>query len=874
MREKFFLVFDDEPNKRQRINEPINFSEVDFNLDQRENSMGRDVSLSGGKVNFKFTLYRHGKAFDKILYYAHYRGFEANVKLIIVLENGTEFIGELDFVMATTNDFNYFDCPVIMESEMQIFRRRAETKVDMFSSVDIDGNAITPLEPINMLLQAKPSIEESKWSRANNFTKTFVSYGLDSAQLSVVNTIDSSGINNTLVASQDYQETSTNVSVISSYDVFNPLVILEAVENLKNIKIEIKGLSLSTTGGYVNSSLYLATTNGDWGRGNGKTYILEQVKGTDLIVVNKDYKIDIPSLNRGSKVVILVSVFSKITLPGPTPVGTTVISLDLTGGVTAYVESTSYNSITPTFRLIDVMKQIAKSTANLDIYAPRYDVGGEFYDTVLTSGKLLGGNTTSPFYVSWDDLEKSFRPEHNADSEIQIDKRVFVGIERDFYTSDECGFFNNIQFSGMSRKPNPLYCLNSFLFKNKNYQSLKENTEPNSGSTIHGESTFTPFNKKVENSRELSVEWIRDAILLDVQQRLSTKVSDSTATQDDEKIFAIDTIATVDDKLFTESTNLQHTYNTPAIPLVPYLSLRSDGEINFLVLGIRVHTSFTIDYPDKNAGVYNVSFVTNTELQLVKTSGGAISSANDGARLTKYTYQIKQASIPLTNRTNQGFAYVLNLLSEERYSNLRYSVQRNIRNYWNSFLATVNIYHKESPLKNTFYKNNGACQTEYAGLKITEKEDWIPTDPIVTPYMYENVIFANVDFSTFIFLQGQIRTRRGFIRTIDNNGRVLKLYPIKMSYENKTRQLTISGQEKFERTYMTIEKQNGIITINGETKLRKLSYDPVALERDKQVVLFDLGRQKLYNEIYWDKVSINNAIAKTIPELKSWLDLL
>ncbi len=175
---------------------------------------------------------------------------------------------------------------------------------------------------------------------------------------------------------------------------------------------------------------------------------------------------------------------------------------------------------------------------------------------------------------------------------------------------------------------------------------------------------------------------------MDVQQRLSTKVSDSTATQDDEKIFAIDTIQTEDDKKFTESTTLQHTYNVSPIPLLPYLSLRSDGEINFLVLGIRVDTAFTIEYPDLNAGVYNVSAVTNTELQLVKTSGGSISSANDGARLTKYTYEIKQSTIPLTNRTDQGFAYVLNLLSEKRYSNLRYSVQRNVRNYWNQFLAT------------------------------------------------------------------------------------------------------------------------------------------------------------------------------------------
>lgn len=874
--ERFYLIFDDEPNKRVQINEVIGYGEVDFNLDQRENAMGRDVSLSGGKVNFKFTLYRHGKAFDKILYYAHYRGFEADVKLIIVLEDGTEFIGELDFVMATTNDFNYFDCPVIMESETQVFRRHSETKVDMFSSVDIYGNPINKLEPINMLLLSKPALQISEWEQSSDFDENLDSIGNDTTAYYYVNPCQT-------IINQEIEDTVTNFNTFirQGIDDVEDFYILKAKTKLKNVKISIKNVDINLTtdidnggNGYVdmNFSVYYGETFTT----ATKIQLLSTTKTEgQTFDFKNDLNITIGDISENQKVWInfYFKVRQSATIPFTKPrfeCFTKIKGMN----ISAIAESTAYNSVTPVFRLIDVMKQIAKSTANLDIYAPRYDVGGEFYDTVLTSGKLLGGNTTSPFYVSWDDLEKSFRPEHNADSEIQIDKRVFVGIEKDFYTSDECGFFNNIQFSGMSRKPNPLYCLNSFLFKNKNYQSLKENTEPNSGSTIHGESTFTPFNKKVENSRELSIEWIRDAILLDVQQRLSTKVSDSTATQDDEKIFAIDTIATVDDQLFTESTNLQHTYNTPAIPLIPYLSLRSDGEINFLVLGIRTNTEFVIEYPDKNAGVYNVSFVTNTELQLVKTSGGAISSANDGARLTKYTYQIKQASIPLTNRTNQGFAYVLNLLSEERYSNLRYSVQRNIRNYWNSFLATVNIYHKDSELKNTFYKNNGACQTEYAGLKITEKEDWIPTDPIVTPYMYEKVIFANVDFSTFIFLQGQIRTRRGFIRTIDNNGRVLKLYPIKMSYENKTRQLTISGQEKFERTYMTIVKENGIITINGETKLRKLSYDPIALERDKQVVLFDLGRQKLYNGAYWNKVSVNGAIANTIPELKSWLDLL
>jgi len=213
----------------------------------------------------------------------------------------------------------------------------------------------------------------------------------------------------------------------------------------------------------------------------------------------------------------------------------------------------------------------------------------------------------------------------------------------------------------------------------------------------------------------------------------------------------------------------------------------------------------------------------------------------------------------------------LNLNSPDKYSNLRYSVERNIRNYWNQFLATVNLYWKDKPLKNTYYKNNGKCETEYNGLRLTEKEDFIPTDPIVTPDMYEDVIFSNVEFKDFIALQNKIRALRGFVRTINNNNRVLKLYLINISYENKSKQLTMSGQEKFEKAYLSLVVESGLITINEETVLRKLTYEIV---EEQQVVLFDLERQRLYNPVYWDKVSVNGVVFKTIELLKNALDLL
>lgn len=93
-----------------------------------------------------------------------------------------------------------------------------------------------------------------------------------------------------------------------------------------------------------------------------------------------------------------------------------------------------------------------------------------------------------------------------------------------------------------------------------------------------------------------------------------------------------------------------------------------------MVLGIKPNTTFQILLPDTNAGSYTVSEVFNTEIRLISSSPNP---TNNGVRLTKYIYEIKQATIPLTNRTNQGFGVVENLISPEKYSNMRYSSRKN-----------------------------------------------------------------------------------------------------------------------------------------------------------------------------------------------------
>jgi hypothetical protein len=843
--EIFELEFQDEPNKKYRIDEVVNYSDVDFDLDRKEDGNGFDSNLSGGKVQFKFTNYRT-HYLEKLLYINHLKGFEAGVLLYITLENGDVFVGELDFYTAVTDDISYFECSVILQSQLQIFKRRSEVKVDLLSSVDINGNYITPLTPINMLVQSKPSLVVSEWKQENEFIQSEI----PSTRYLYVNP--------TFLTKFEIEDSYSFFYVSNSdNDLFKAL---KAKNNLKNVNIYLNKFKFSLEGSNIFTDLYLKILVGDT-IGTAVTHTLFFGRGDRDIFANRFFSLNIPQLNRDESVWIFFEFSSSV--PTEEPIGILKIS-GMNVSITA--ESVAYNSITPCFRLIDVMRQISKSTSGLDVFAPRYDVGAQFYDNVLTNGNLLLNRTDKPFYVSWESIEKSIKAEHNADSEITLDGRVGVMIEEDFFTTDECGFFDNTQFSGMKKKSNPAFAINAFKLKYSKYQSLKEEIEPNSDSTIHGESQFTFYNQKVENKKDLNIEWVRDASLLEAQRQKGLIVTEDTATQEDDTIFAIDSIETENDQQFTESTTLQHTYSSS------YLSLKSNGEVNFLVLGIKEGTVFNIAVPDSNNGDYSVLSVFNAELQLIKTSGGEISSANDGLRLTKYTYEIKQATIPLTNRTNQGFNYVNNLISPEKYSNLRYSLERNIRNYWNSFLATCNLYHSDKAIRNTYYKNNGKCEMEYAGLKTIEKEDFTPTNPIMTPFMYDEMVFVNVDFSDFILLQGQLKQRHGFIRTIDNNSRVLKIYPIKMSYSvSKGGKLTISGNEKYEKAYLTITKSNGIITINDETRLRNLNY---TVDEGNKIALYDNERQRLYNPIYWNLVSVNGETAETLEILKSWLELL
>jgi len=883
-REKFYIDFISDGTGRLYIDEPIGFNTMSFDVMQKDKGYGRDIFFNSGEAMMEFTNFRN-HYLDKLLYYNHYYGFESKAKLGIEFINGESVIMDMDFSTAISDDLEYFKCKCVEVSEVQIVKRRASVKVDLFSNLDIDGNTITPVMTSNILLKPKSIIQTSKWDQVAYNNVYSRAQGAKTTNYDYVNPC-ANIIQSDLADTVSFFEINSN----SPHDFY----ILEAKDNLTDINIKIEGLNLAfntdvDTGGdgYVDMQFIVG-----WGDQNASlqvgdtlfhfekyktllaTYKTENQSYSYNSLTQGDFNINIDSLKRGDRIHVLFvfKIRQSSDIPGSRfEVFTTIEGMKTT--ISALTKS--YYSTTKGIRLIDAVRQVSKSISGLNVNAPVIDSGSQYYDTFLFNGNLLRGIVDKPFYLSLDDLSNSLSTEINGD--FETNENLFFGKEEDFYTNNEIWFFDNTQFSGFNKKTNDRFAINEFSYFYKNFQSQKENDASNSYDIIHGQSKMTFFNKMVENKKEISIEWVRDAFMIEEERRKSLEIDDQTATQNSDTIFALDTIVNTTDTIIKETSLLYHEYKE----LNGNLILRSKGEPNFKTLGISINDNFQIFAPDNNAGNYGIVTIENNSIELQPRillafppqkaiPAGKPNANNNGERYTTYQYILNHIKYPLRNRTNEGFSNINGLNGAESYSNLRYSKKRNIVNNYQSYLATCNSYWNKT-LKTTWYQNNRDFTSTYSGLMTKEGEDFLPEKPILSPWLYENAIFANVDFSDFAIIRNKLKSKRGFIRCIDKTGNVIKLYPKKMSYENLSKELNITGEAKFEPQKMSILTDNdNFITINDEVVIKTLIWEII----DHKVYIFDSNRQRLFNGVFWNNVAINGAFAKSEKELTELLNLL
>ena len=867
---KFFLNFKSDSYGKKQIADPWGMENIIFSLKQKPNGMGRDRSFAADTNNmFEFTR-EADHYLDQILYYNRRFGFESDADLEFNIDNST-YKTNLDFATAETDDYESFKCQGIEDSKLQIINSRKTTKVNLFADTDVDGNYISPLVPENMFINATPVRKKSRWEQVESIDRKFEASGsgLNSnvyVDLFPCQNLAEAGINDSYTFFELYRQRPNENFPESQYK------LMTAQENCKNVQIKLSDILLHFNtdvdnggDGYVDFKLEVRH-----GLEFNTATVIELINVTKTEFQSYDYagdfNVTINELARGESV--WVFFYMKIRQSASVPLVTErfEVFFQLSNMVTEItLDSIGFSSIAPSLRLIDVIRQVIKSISGLEINADRFDTGTILYDQRLTNGNLLRGKTDKPFSISLEDLEKSLT-EFRSDYEIGSDGKVFFGIEEDFYTLNEMMFFSQKQFKEMNNTYNPKFTVNEFHFMYKKFQSQKENELENNSNEVHGETKYSFFNKKVENKKVVEVEWIRSVPLIEETRLKVFDLSENTSSQDDDSLFIIDSIETTVDKSINDVYNFSHSYNSSTMKLV----LRTDGSINFVALGIVVGSTFVIKTPDINAGNYEVFAVTQSELQLTRTSAGMVSGAGDGIRQTKFTYYIAQSVIPFTNRTNEGFSTIENINGSDTYSNLRFTKRRNIKNYWEKYIATCNLFWKDKPLKNFWYKNNPTCRTVYLGDDVIENSDINPINPILTPRLYNNIVFSDVKFSEFIELSDKIRSIRGYIRAIDHNLRVIKFYPVDVMYSLKDETLTIKAEEKYEPNTMKITSDTSFITVNDETRVNKVEF---RFEGQK-LVLLDDSKQRLYNPVYWMEVSVNGAIPNSIVQLEEWLNLL
>lgn len=870
----FKLDFRNDNYGIKEINEPVGFSDISFGLKRKSTGHALDEDYLGdGKEELIFYRGRNHQI-DQILYYHQKYGFESVIYLII----NDKIKYQLEFETAVTDDYEYFKCICTLISDFQLIKKRIDTKVDLISDKDIEGNLISPLVPTNTLIKSKPIFQKSTWEQAANFDKKFEARSSGSITRYVFLNPCINQINYEIEDSYNFFETDTSFVVGVSYNINNfednPFKVLTAKNNLNNVKINIKNLNINLEtdvdnggNGYVDFKLEIRKGI-DYKTAKVTTPISINLKEHKQYAYSNDISIELQNLQRNESVWIyfLMKIRQSATATLPILRKSFEVFTKISGMTTEITaESNTYNTVSPSFRLVDVIEQVSKSISGKVCDTSRLRAVDEYYNTRIINGNFLRGITDKPFNVSLNDLTKSMWGEAKIDFEIQDDGSIFWGFENDYYTNNECYVNTETKFAEMQKTTNQETAINEFWLKFKNYQSKKENEEKGSSDTVHGETRLTFFNKGVENKKEIEIEWTRDVFLIDQSRRKAIEISKDTTSQEDDTLFALDTAENLYDLEFQETTLLYHTY----ISGNNKLSLKNKGDINFLLLGIEAGDTFTIMAPDKNAGTYTIFSIANNELILLKSTSGSISSSGDGERSTKYSYKISKTKVPFRTYTIEGITNISGLNAPTDYGNLRFSLRRILINYWQPYLATCNMWWKDKPLITSWYKNNPECTFKYNGVTTKEGEDFVPINQIYTTNNYENVVLANISLNKFIEIRDKIKSKKGYIRTIEHNNRVIKLYPDDIKYRELKKEVVITGKEKYEPAIIEITTGD-FIKINNEYTLLNLQSEV----KGERIYLYDNNRQLLYNPIFWNKIAINGSIAETKLETLNRLELL
>lgn len=781
---KFYLQFTE---GTYEISEPVSMDAAEFTVKADKGRLGVDVTFASGEIELGFfdAIFEKGltQNFSRLIQELEDFGFESDVKFIIEVDGVQEVIGEVDFYTAQTDYLTYFRAKIIQESQQAIFKRRMDVSVDVTANKDLDDTDIDPLVPEKFLMKAKVESQISEWDVYPEWsTITLQDQGRDYYHTPFVN-IQRSEINNTL---SPYLPIGTDIEFNAEDHV-----IINAQDSLFNFQFVISDFSATynTFGGnqdHILSMYYHVGTSFDFG--TATQFYTDSVNAESYTLTDYSYTSPVLTIERGEKLYLVMD----LRLESINPPGNHLINFRFSSGnLEVTTQARAFSSVVNGFRLGNLMRHVTQSVSGLNVIAPRFlKEGGTFYNQIVFPGKYLR-QLQGGFEISMKQIMEGLT-EFFADYQIQDNENVFFGIYEDFHRDKKIGEFVQEPSEAYNSTFNPEYAINQFNFKYKKYE--KDNNEDRSLQAVHTEMETLLPNKRVENKKDVTPGFIRDAFLLEKVRRDAIQVKQDVATEQDEDIFIVDVVEN-DNLSITETVYVNHIIVQDGV----ILQLNNNGDFNWSLLGFQFNDFITIT--GNNAGDYLVTDLGETSIEL--TAAAPASPSYSGLELLEITYIVSQTN--LINRTNEGFGTISGTTATEGFANLRFTPKRNMIQWYGSYLLGCMHYAPyDQDIKVTKFIHNGDLTTSFnsdfpflvvenGGLGRGELRNL--KKQYVEPKTESTTVFCN--WQQFWELSKRIRTERGYIDIRRADGETVSVYPRELVFSWDKGLLDVKGNLRF-----------------------------------------------------------------------------
>lgn len=918
---KLYLDFFNEYPNLIQISEMPRFDGNTISIEQDSKGFARDITFGSENITLKFVsnmflepttealtlpdgqiVYNLTLGYEWLYEIDKKRGFESRVGLIVYDDDTELILGMLDFQTRKSNDKDYFEFKVIQNDERAKIKRDAETNVNVFSNKDLRGNDIDPIETVSMLLKAKSEYQVSTW-KSSGLPATGGYNGRYFKSGATITTLDSYRGVNTANVTLDYG-VDNSLSYISLVYASNAggflndenFVYLQALNELTNITVNLTNINAYSSQLKIGEDVAIADEaealiefviqvglNKD---SISQEYVIySRSFGNTESTITEYYPTSITqtidNIPQGHRLYIWSRTTGSVEYTGTGADGAAdyIVNNDILDmNVSISATSTSEDSIIKGTWYINLWKQLIKSINRRSVIAPHFDVGGQYYYNLAFSNWLIRQLTSKGFNINYNDMRKGL-VEFAADCQILSSGDLFIGLYENFFPNKEIASFDALpEYESFSKDYNDRFCVRNINIKDGQYEQDKDSK--NTVDAIHTETQLKTPNEGVENKKDIDVPHIRDPYKIGSNQQQNVDTKASTSLSDDDKMSMIEAVelpegskGEIERVLLNRVTsgNLEILNNDQSGNGVPF---------DWTLRGFTVGDTFEIlsSTGNNNVGEYTITAFTRTVLTLTPILPTAPSFTGNLFIKAEWLY----TDIEYTNRTNEGFDIIENLVDGDNFSNLNYT-PRDIVTRWGSYIRTMCTFWGESTIRNVFFKNENFddlgnklpnLRKQFQGGAITIQNEDIEVEtlalPRVTPYVYSTKIRATTEQVKALTIAMETIDGAdigGFIRFRGNKGEICKGYIEKDSFGIVDEMLTMRIWEKYENEYTTFDTGTGIykVFINkvGYTQAQLLAVGWYEINVD-YVQVFDEKYMGIINPTDFRKIKVNGILYSDI----------